>query len=92
MADNRMWLVYRPTGNAVFLGKRMAEGWYGVPDDLAHRIQALFDHAGQTEHSRDDMMLVMETCDAVTPFVNTGFRYKTFGRVPFTVLELTEAK
>ena len=28
MANNRMYLVHTPTGLAVFLGKRMAHGWY----------------------------------------------------------------
>lgn len=31
MANNRMILVYRPTGQAVYLGKRLGDGWYDVP-------------------------------------------------------------
>lgn len=38
-----MLLCHRPTGYAVFLGKRMGWGWYGVPDNLAETVADLFD-------------------------------------------------
>ena len=28
MANNRMWLVHKPSGERVLIGKRMAIGWY----------------------------------------------------------------
>src|SRR6185369_11071979 len=43
MANNRMFLVYKPTGDAVYLGKRMGDGWYDVPETLGNALQALFD-------------------------------------------------
>jgi len=49
MANNRMFLVYKPTGDAVCLGKRMADGWYDVPETLGAALQKLFnlvEHVG----------------------------------------------
>ena len=89
MANNRLFLVYRPTGKAVFLGKRMAEGWYGVPDDVKERIEALFAHVFENpDASQDDLMLAMEECEAGTPFVNTQWRYTNVGGLPLSQLEL----
>ena len=92
MANNRLWLVYRPTGRAVFLGKRMAQGWYNVPDDIAQRIRALYEHIEQhPEHSQDDLCLSMEECEADTPFVNTRWHYRGKGESPLSQLEMRPA-
>lgn len=66
MANNHMWLVYRPTSRGVKLGKRMGFGWYGVPPEAAVLIQRLFEHAENyaVEHgeaSQDDFLLLMES-------------------------------
>lgn len=65
MANNRMFLVYRPTGDAVYLGKRMAHGWYGTPDDLVERIEQLFAKVDAVsgfhgEPSQDDFAIALE--------------------------------
>lgn len=62
MANNRMWFVYRPTGEAVFLGKRMGHGWYGTPDDLADRVTALFARVLEADqsYSQDDFAVALE--------------------------------
>ena len=59
MADNRMYLVHRPTGLAVFLGKRMARDWYGGEDVP---IQQLFDALEEMayEGNQDDFAIAME--------------------------------
>jgi hypothetical protein len=89
MANNRLWLVYRPTGKAVFLGKRMAVGWYFVPDDVGARIEALFAHLEEVQAgSQDDLMLAMEECEADTPFVSTDWRYAGATTLPLNTLEL----
>lgn len=89
MANNRLWLVYRPSGKAVFLGKRMSEGWYHVPNDVKERIEALFAHVFERpDASQDDFMLAMEECEAETPFVSTQWRYETTGEVPLTTLKI----
>ena len=89
MANNRLLLVYRPTGKAVFLGKRMSEGWYAVPDDVKQRIEALFQHIIDNDDAlQDDLMLAMEECTADTPFVNTKWCYTSFGESPLTTLDI----
>ena len=64
MAHNRMFLVYRPTGDAVYLGKRMGWGWYGTPEDVAERIAGLFEKAkqaaGEGGFSQDDFAVALE--------------------------------
>lgn len=62
MANNRMFLVYRPTGDAVYLGKRMWWGWYGTPEDLAQRIAELFEKAEKAAggFSQDDFAIALE--------------------------------
>jgi hypothetical protein len=40
-----MYLVYTPTGDRIFMGKRMGLGWYGTPEDLGARILELFEKA-----------------------------------------------
>lgn len=61
MANNRMYLVHRPSGKALFLGKRLTDGWYGVPEDLVERLKQLFADTEEYEfHRRDDFGLYME--------------------------------
>lgn len=59
-----MFLVYRPTGDAVYLGKRMGFGWYGTPEDLADRVVKLFEKAekaaGEGDFSQDDFAIALE--------------------------------
>ena len=44
MANNRMWLIYKPTGHAVCLAKRMAQGWYIIqPETLGAAIERFLD-------------------------------------------------
>lgn len=71
MANNRLYLVFKPTGKKILLAKRMADEWYtranaeGEPD-LAGRLDAFFREAhqghdyGKTSH-RDDFALELET-------------------------------
>ena len=76
MSHNRLYLVYRPTGHAIGLGKRMADGYYGVSDDLPQKLQQLFDAAYDAfqesgrEFSQDDFCLAMEMAEH-QPYVLT---------------------
>lgn len=63
MANNRLWLVHRPSGLSVFLGKRMASGWYGAPPDLGEKLNSLFTAAEDAEGSQDDFVLAIEDAD-----------------------------
>lgn len=81
MANNRMFLVYRPTGDAVFLGKRMGWGWYGTPADLAENIAELFkkaELAAGSEFSQDDFAVALES-GKNQPHVIDKWQYKKDG-------------
>jgi len=43
MANNRLWLVHEPSGESIYLGKRMGYGWYGAPDSLGEQLNQWFD-------------------------------------------------
>lgn len=86
MANNRMWLVHKPSGSAVFLGKRMGGSWYGTPEDLSERIAVLF---SVTEG--DDFALAMEDC-AGAPHAFGGWQYTEFGKIPITQLGIIAPK
>ena len=62
MADNRMFLVHRPTCLAVMLGKRLGWGWYMPPD--SGQLQIFYDHlaehGGHDIDDQDDFILVKE--------------------------------
>jgi len=59
MANNRMWLVHRPTGIAVMLGKRMGSYWYNAPEK--DQLERFFEVTG-VNVDQDDLMLAMEDC------------------------------
>lgn len=40
MANNRMWLIHRPSKIGIKLGKRMAIGWYAAP--LQDEVERFF--------------------------------------------------
>lgn len=60
MANNRMWLYHRPTGDAICLGKRMGMGYYAAPGlkDMEAFYDRIEDQTGA--HQQDDFMLVLE--------------------------------
>ena len=60
MANNRMFLLHRPSGMAVYLGKRMATGWYDAPDDAGQRITTLFDMVERDHCDSEDFCIAME--------------------------------
>ena len=62
MANNRMFLVHRPTGLSIMLGKRMGWGWYACPK--GEKIQSFFEHLSDelSEPRQDDFILALEDC------------------------------
>ena len=62
MANNRMFLIHRPTGIGVLLGKRMSRGWYFAPD--SNRLNEFYEHLSSdlVEEKQDDFILAMEDC------------------------------
>jgi hypothetical protein len=65
MANNRMYLVYKPTGRAVFLGKRMGQEWYGAPENLGALVETLFDLSAEEDVWSDSYELVFEETGAI---------------------------
>lgn len=60
MANNRMYLWHKPSGYAVYLGKRMLDGWYDVPSNLPNRLQALYSLVQDHKNNNDDFTIAME--------------------------------
>lgn len=86
MANNRMYLVHRPSGKSIMLGKRMGAGWYQAP--TRERMEEFFDgaeahwHASGWDASQDDFMLVMEDNEGA-PMCGTFDRYGESGPEKF---------
>ena len=67
MANNRMWLIHKPTQLGVMLGKRMAWGWYSAPEQ--EKLQSFFEYLEHNpEGSQDDFILAMEDCTGSSCF------------------------
>lgn len=60
MPNNVLWLMHRPSGMAVQIGKRMGVGWYGAPEP--DRLQELYDYVEQNfePEQQDDFAVVIE--------------------------------
>ncbi len=59
MANNRVWLLHRPSLTIVHLGKRMGTGWYNPPEP--ELLQAFYDFL-EAEHfeTMDDFEILIE--------------------------------
>lgn len=66
MPNNVMWLMHRPSGAAVAVGRRMAVGWYRKGDAERDGVQELFDYVEQNcdFDGQDDFVLVMNDCSS----------------------------
>ena len=63
MANNRMYLVHRPTGQSLMVGKRMLEQWYTTPSFHSNSLNDFFGSVyHENEGGMDDFFLTMETC------------------------------
>lgn len=68
MANNRMGLCHKPTGLAVCIGKRMAWGWYGAPEqDAISSLYLAAEREGYGEGQQDCFHLVMENVTEALP-------------------------
>lgn len=62
MANNKMLLTYRPTGESVLLGSRGGYGWESAKD-LTEKIESLFEISEHKGASQDDFILTMESAE-----------------------------
>ena len=61
MANNRMFLIHKPTKLGVGLGKRRGWGWYNAPD--REELERFYDYLSDNpKGSQDDFVLAMEDC------------------------------
>jgi hypothetical protein len=49
-----MYIVFKPTGDKVYLGKRMGYGWYNVPEDIHEQLSNLFHLAEESCFDEQD--------------------------------------
>ena len=79
MANNRMWLIHKPSKLGVMLGKRMAWGWYAAPSP--EYLEKFYDHIIRLledglEGSQDDFILAQEDCSESSCFDNWKYGEK----------------
>jgi hypothetical protein len=64
MANNYLFLVYRPTGRAIQIGKRMGFGWYTHNDEDVN-LKQFYSECEQAaidlDADQDDFVLVKES-------------------------------
>ena len=70
MANNRMWLIHKPSQLGVLLAKRMGIGWYDAPS--GERLNRFYDYleAEFGFEGQDDFVLAMEDCKESSCFDN----------------------
>ncbi len=81
MANNRLILVYRPTGRAVGIGKRMGSGWYTGHGSVDERLTAFFDEVESewmAGMGQDDFELVIEDAERA-PALSDDWTYDGSG-------------
>jgi len=76
MANNRLWLMHRPSGKAICLGRRAAYGWENRNKDLGPDLAAFFNATLELSDGReqDDFLLLMEDA-ANAPGASGDFHY-----------------
>lgn len=80
MANNRMFLVHRPTGLAVYLGKRMGWGWYDAPAHLAEQMTLLYavlESEYGYEGQQDAFQVAMESPESETEGIWSSWTTQT---------------
>ena len=62
MANNRLFLVHKPTGYCLLIGKRMGYGWYNPLSKVEDKFTEFFEKSLE-EGDQDDFVLCIETED-----------------------------
>lgn len=77
MANNRLFLMHKPTGLALYLGKRMGHEWYSNHDLPKETLNAFFDRC---DIDPDDFAVAMEDATAA-PSATDAWEYTDEGGV-----------
>jgi len=77
MANNRMFLIHKPTKLGILLGKRMGYGWYSAPKQ--DEINRFYEYLAYDlmEERQDDFVLAMEVCENSSCFSGWAYTEKT---------------
>lgn len=59
MANNRLYIVHKPTKKCVYLGKRMGWGWHDVPNNVRSNLNKFFEYL-ETCEEQDSICIGME--------------------------------
>jgi len=65
MANNRMFLVHKPSKMGIMLGKRMGYGWYAAP--IESELNRFYEEL-KGYRLQDDFILLMEDCSGSSCF------------------------
>ncbi len=69
MADNRMWLIHRPSGRFVYLGKRLGPAWHNpLMEFVGDSLAVLFDTC-----NGDDYVIGMEDVRDAPGAIEIGY-------------------
>ena len=65
MANERMYLLHKPSGYYVYMSKRMGWGWYGVDVKVIDHINLLFEMVESQEATgdQDDFIIALDNDD-----------------------------
>lgn len=66
MANNRLWLIHRPSQLGIMIGKRMGWGWYAAPKTKF--VESYFDYLSSNYDEQDDFILAIEDDENSTCF------------------------
>ena len=72
MANSRLYLYHPPSNLGLYLGKRMAFGWYGAPKELTNKMNRFFAEAEDysDDESQDNFVLLNEWNMKDIPIIN----------------------
>ena len=64
MANNRMWLLHKPTGKRVLIAKRFGYEWFHA-SDVAHGLDELFEQTFEDNPRLSDLFKLDMECDDI---------------------------
>jgi hypothetical protein len=78
MANERMYILHRPSGYGAFLAKRMGWGWYNYTENTAEQVQRLFTAIEEqyAQGDQDDLELVFEGDPRLKTLIDMDKQYK----------------
>lgn len=74
MANNRMWLIHKPSKLGIKLGKRLGWGWYAAPE--TSELERFYDYLAEQADNQDDFVLAMEDCTESSCFGDWEYTFQ----------------